>query len=51
MRKIYATDLSNSEWSYLCRCLPEMPKIVKMRVHALRDVLDAIFYALKSGCP
>src|ERR671916_3257056 len=51
MRKIYATDLSNSEWSYLCRCLPEMPKTVKMRVHALRDVLDAIFYALKSGCP
>jgi hypothetical protein len=22
---------------------------VKMRVHALRDILDAIFYVLKSG--
>jgi putative transposase len=51
MRKNYATDLSDKEWAYLCRHLPEMPKDVKMRVHALRDILDAIFYVLKSGCP
>lgn len=50
-RKIYATDLSDREWACLCCRLPEMPKDVKMRVHALRDVLDAIFYVLKSGCP
>ena len=51
MRKSYATDLSDKEWAYLCRHLPEMPKNVKMRVHTLRDVFDAVFYILKSGCP
>ena len=51
MRKIYDTDLSDKEWAYLRSHLPDMPKDVKMRVHALRDVFDAIFYVLKSGCP
>ena len=51
MRKNYATDLSDKEWAYLCRHLPEMPRNVRMRVHTLRDVLDAIFYVLKNGCP
>ncbi len=46
MRKNYATDLSDKEWAYLCRHLPEMPKDVKMRVHVQRDILDAIFYVL-----
>lgn len=51
MKKFYATDLSTSEWSYLCGCLPGMPKVVRTQVHALRDVPDAIFHALESDCP
>jgi putative transposase len=52
MRKTYATDLSDEEWAYLRARLPELPKkTVLMRAHALRDVFDAIFYVLRSGCP
>jgi putative transposase len=51
MRKTYATDLSDEEWIYLRARLPGVPKTVRMRAHALRDVFDAIFYVLRSGCP
>ncbi len=50
MRKTYATDLSDEEWAYLRARLPELPKTVRMRAHALRDVFDAIFYVLRSAC-
>jgi transposase len=50
MRKSYATDLSDSEWAFLCDSLPELPKRVKTRAHSLRAIFDAIFYVLKTGC-
>ena len=50
MRKSYATDLSDSEWAFLRDRLPELPKRVKTRAHSLRDIFDAIFYVLKTGC-
>ncbi len=51
MRKIYPTDLSDKEWAYLRSRLPSLPKAVRPRAHSLRDILDAIFYVLRSGCP
>jgi putative transposase len=51
MRKTYSTDLSNEEWACLRARLPELPGTVRMRVHTLRDVFDAIFYVLRSRCP
>ena len=50
MRKSYATDLSDSEWAFLRDRLPELPEKVKPRAHSLRDIFDAIFYVLKTGC-
>jgi putative transposase len=51
MRKTYATNLLDEEWACLRARLPELPRTVRMRTHALRDVFDAIFYILRSGCP
>jgi putative transposase len=51
MRKTYATDLSDEEWTCLKNHLPDSKLPTKMRVHALREIFDAIFYVLKSGCP
>ena len=51
MRKIYTTDLSDEEWTSLKNCLPAPKLPAKMRAHALREIFDAIFYVLKSGCP
>src|SRR5215217_6824330 len=51
MRKIYTTDLSNEEWTCLKTHLPASKLPDKMRTHALREIFDAIFYVLRSGCP
>jgi hypothetical protein len=51
MRKTYTTDLSDAEWACLKDHLPASKLPGKMRTHALREIFDAIFYVLKSGCP
>ena len=50
MRKTYLTDLSDAEWRRLQAYLPNPKPEGRPRTHSLRDVLDAIFYVLKSGC-
>jgi len=50
MRRAYQTDLSNAEWSRLEPYLPK-PRIGgRPRVHPLREILDAVFYLVRSGC-
>ncbi len=51
MRKIYSTDLSDGEWACLKTHLPASKLPGTMRAHSLREIFDAIFYVLKSGCP
>ncbi len=51
MRKTYPTDLSDEEWAYLKIRLPASRLPGRLRAHSLRDVFDAIFYVLRSGCP
>jgi putative transposase len=50
MRKSYSTDLSDKEWARLKTHLPASKLPSRLRAHSLRDILDAIFYVLKSGC-
>ncbi len=50
MRRSYASDLSDSEWAYLRSRLSELPKTIRTRTHSLREIFDAIFYVLKTGC-
>jgi putative transposase len=51
MRKTYPTDLSDAEWFYIEPHIPT-PKVPgRPRVHPLREILNAIFYVVKSGCP
>ena len=50
MRKPYPTDLSDAEWSRLRSYLPSLKAERRLRTHSLRDVLDAIFYIVCSGC-
>jgi len=49
--KRYPTNLSDAEWECLCSYLPAPSKRGRPRTHGSRAILDAIFYALKSGCP
>src|SRR5215217_400921 len=50
MRKPYSTDLSDAEGLCLEGHLPTPENDGRPRVHSLREVLNAIFYIVKSGC-
>ena len=50
MRRAYQSDLSDAEWSCLAGHLPAPKANARPRLHGLREILDAIFYVLKSGC-
>jgi putative transposase len=50
MRKVYQTDLSDVEWSCLESHLPAPKADGRPRIHPLREILDAIFYVVRSGC-
>jgi putative transposase len=50
MRKAYQTDLSDAEWSCLESHLPAPKANGRPRIHPLREILDAIFYVVRSGC-
>lgn len=50
MRKPYPTDLSEEEWSYIEPHIPAPKAPGRPRVHTLREILNAIFYIVRSGC-
>src|SRR5829696_1485465 len=50
MRKPYPTDLSDAEWSCIEPHIPTPKAPGRPRVHPLREILNAIFYMVRSGC-
>jgi transposase len=46
----YATDLTDAQWAYLEPMLPKAAKYGRPPVDR-RQILDAILYLVKSGCP
>jgi putative transposase len=50
MRKPYPTDLSDEEWNYIEPHLPTPKGHGRPRIHSLREILNATFYILRSGC-
>jgi putative transposase len=50
MRRPYPTDLSDAEWNYIEPHLPAPKEHGRPRIHSPREILDAIFYLLRSGC-
>jgi putative transposase len=50
MRKTGQSDLSNAEWGCLESYLPAPRANGRPRIYPLREILDAIFYVLNSGC-
>ena len=50
MRKPYPTDLSDAEWNYIEPHLPAPKGHGRPRTHSPREILNAVFYLLRSGC-
>jgi putative transposase len=50
MRRAYQSDLSDAEWSCLESYLPAPRANGRPRIYTLREILDAIFYVVRSGC-
>lgn len=46
----YFTDLSDTEWEWLELYVPAPNKLGRPKTHTTREILNAIFYVLKSGC-
>ena len=46
----YLSDLSDAEWSLLKTYLPAPKRRGRPRVHDPREILNAVFYVLKTGC-
>ena len=49
-RSTYPTDLSDAEYACLEPHLPGPKQRGRPRVHALRELIDAMFYVVRSGC-
>jgi putative transposase len=49
-RKHYPTDMTDAEWTYLAPFVPAPKPGGRPRVHPVREILNAIFYVLRSGC-
>jgi putative transposase len=47
----YSTDLSDAEFRHIEEHLPAANQRGRPRIHAPREILNAVFYVLKSGCP
>src|ERR671933_305068 len=50
MRRAYLTDLSDAEWECIEGLLPTPENEGRPRLHSLREILNAIFYVVRSGC-
>jgi putative transposase len=50
MKRSYSTDLSDAEWKSLEPLVPAPNKRGRPKTHPSREILNAIFYILKSGC-
>jgi putative transposase len=48
--RIYPSDLTDDEWDLLEPHLPAPKKRGRPRLRSPREILDAVFYVLKSGC-
>ena len=50
MRPSYDTDLNNEQWSILAPLIPEAKPGGRPRTTDIREVVNAIFYLLRTGC-
>jgi transposase len=51
MKRSYQTDLTDAQWEAIEPHIPAANKRGPPRIHGSREILNAVFYVLNSGCP
>jgi putative transposase len=51
MKRNYPTDLTDAEWEHIEPLVPASKCRGRQRIHSPREILNAVFYVLRSGCP
>lgn len=46
----YTSDLTDAEWQFIDYCFPKPSKKGRRRKHPFRELLNAVFYLVKTGC-
>lgn len=46
----YTSDLSEAEWQLIDYCFPKAKKKGQPRKHSFHELLNAVFYVVKTGC-
>lgn len=49
-RKRYPSDLTDAQWKRIEPLIPPAKPGGRDRAHSMRDIVDALFYLLRSGC-
>lgn len=47
----YPSDLTDAEWALVDPLIPRARKLGRPQKYAKREILNAIFYLVRSGCP
>src|SRR5579859_580757 len=50
-RLAYPSDLTNEQWAQLEPLIPAISEEASYWVHTRREIVNAILYILRSGCP
>ena len=50
-RSAYPSDLTDEQWEILESLVPEVSSDASYVVHSRREIVNAILYVLRSGCP
>ena len=46
----YTTDLTDAHWQLIAYCFPKPAKTGRPREHSYRELLNGIFYVVRTGC-
>lgn len=49
-RRTYPTDLTDAQWRRIEGLIPPCKPGGRPRAHDMREIVDALFYLLRSGC-
>jgi len=51
LQRAYASDLTDAQWELLVPLIPPLKPDAASHFHERREIVNAILYVLRSGCP